>query len=70
MVEIFFRYIPNHTLLALNKDGKCIFTDSQIGIIIIYTERYFGGIESGGVSYCRIDNLELSDLEVTACERM
>lgn len=64
-----FRYIPNHTFLALNKDGKCIFTDPQIGIIIKNIDKYFLGADSGGVSYCRIDNLEVSDLGVTACER-
>lgn len=54
-----------HTFIAELKKEKIVFLDPQTGVA--YNENILDTMN--GISYWRIDNLEVSDLGVTACER-
>ena len=56
----------NHTFIAAKENGKCIFKDPQSGVIIKNIDEYFNGAKE--IKYLRIDNLEITDKGVSACE--
>ena len=61
---------PNHTFMAIKKNNKIEFQDPQIGVIIKSPlEDYFSGVIDNTTKYCRIDNLEVSDRGISACEK-
>jgi len=63
-----FEKRSNHTFIAVKKNKKILFMDPQDGSIVKSVEEdYFTG--AAEISYCRIDNLEISDRGCTACER-
>ena len=54
-----------HTFVAEKQDGKLVFLDPQSGKE--YNDNILDSMNS--IEYWRIDNLEISDLGVSACEK-
>ena len=66
--ESIFAKRPNHTFIAYKKEGKVVYADPQNGAIIKNIEDACMK-QAAEIKYCRIDNLDISDRGIAACEK-
>ncbi len=62
-----WKQTAGHTFIIEKQNNEFVFLDPQIGSIIDSDSPVFKSVNS--VSYARIDNLEISDIGVSACKK-